>query len=284
MKLLEWVFPIIGFRRAKKSINETIQNTKQQLNNEDTTYIIKQFKNVDVKDAESLFTMLVDNKKSLEDKAKVTAVAVTLSFTFLGAVSGYLLNIKDKFVDSPFLNFALVIIILLSTFYLISCGWFSLLTLNSRANYVLGPNEYEYLSNLSGNEDNQSSEKVFLLARNYELKMQDNWILNNYVDSSNNSLRNAMLCLGMFVLVICLGFVFSTKAENKSVDQLDIIQGNIDYIQQVQKSDEGIIQGLNQMIQMQQDEIKSLKTDQEITQKQIEFLLNSINEMGKESE
>ncbi|MGN7765130.1 hypothetical protein ACTJKB_27085 [Paenibacillus sp. 22594] len=281
---MEWVFPIIGFRRAKKSINETIQNTKQQLNNEDTTYIIKQFKNVDVKDAESLFTMLVDNKKSLEDKAKVTAVAVTLSFTFLGAVSGYLLNIKDKFVDSPFLNFALVIIILLSTFYLISCGWFSLLTLNSRANYVLGPNEYEYLSNLSGNEDNQSSEKVFLLARNYELKMQDNWILNNYVDSSNNSLRNAMLCLGMFVLVICLGFVFSTKAENKSVDQLDIIQGNIDYIQQVQKSDEGIIQGLNQMIQMQQDEIKSLKTDQEITQKQIEFLLNSINEMGKESE
>ncbi|GGG11602.1 hypothetical protein GCM10010912_65030 [Paenibacillus albidus] len=146
MKLLEWVFLIIEFRRAQKSINKTIQNTKQQLIKEDSTFIIKQFKNVSVKDAESLFTMLVDNKKSLEDKAKVTAVAVTLSFTFLGAVLGYLLNIKDKFVDSPFLNCALVIIILLSTFYLILSGWFSLLTLNSRANYVLEPNEFEYLS------------------------------------------------------------------------------------------------------------------------------------------
>ncbi|GGG11598.1 hypothetical protein GCM10010912_65020 [Paenibacillus albidus] len=95
--------------------------------------------------------------------------------------------------------------------------------------------------------------------------MHDNWILNNYVDSSNNSLRNAMLCLGMFVLIICLSFVFFTKVENKSVVQMDIIQSNIDYIQQVQKSDEGIIQGLNQMILMQQNEIKSLKTEQEIT-------------------
>ncbi len=216
-KIIEGVFPFIGINRATKIINEVKSDIEAKVAANINTPTMDSFQGVTLDDANYLYKMISENMKSLVDKAKTTTVAVTLSFTLFGGISTYLLNIKDKFIDNLIINISIVFLVLISLFYLISCGWFSLKALNSRQNYDLSPEEFSYLASLSGNEDNMNEEKILLIARSYEYKLYDNLIVNNFVDSSNLYLRNSLISLGVLVALICSTFIYPNTNKNDNL-------------------------------------------------------------------
>ncbi|MBP1154646.1 MULTISPECIES: hypothetical protein [unclassified Paenibacillus] len=217
MKIVEGLLPFIKVNRAEKSIQEDINKAFEKINQNENTPLMNKFRGVSVEDANSIFENLSDNRKSLEDKAKVTAVAVTVSFTLFGGMAGYLLNLREKFLDHNFFNISLILALLILVFYLIVSGWYSLKTLNSRPTNDFSLDDLEYLVTLSGNEDNMLKEKVYLIARNYELKMYDNLKLSNYVIASNTSLRNSLVCVGLLLLITTSSFIIPTTSNNDKV-------------------------------------------------------------------
>lgn len=198
------------------SVNKDEQQKKDEawknICKEEYTEDIKRFVNIQEDNAKDLEDGLHDKNNSLQDKAKVTAVAVTLAFTMVGGLSTYLLNLKEKFYTNGWITGFLVLFVIASCFYLIVAGYYSLLTLNSRPKYHIGPKDFEYLASLS--TDKKKEEKLLMIGSNYQLTSYQNTILNNYVDCSNNNLRNALISLGLFFSLICISFTFSPSHSN----------------------------------------------------------------------
>lgn len=219
---------------VNKSVKQEQNSTWNKITKEESIEEIEIFTGIQEDDAKNLLKGIHEKISSLQDKAKVTAVAVTLAFSMVGGISSYILNLKDKLYANVWITAILVFFVIASCFYLIVSGYYSLLTLNSRPKYDFSPKDYAYLSNLSTDEE-KKKEKLLMIGTQYKMTTFQNIILNNYVDCSNNNLRNALISLGVFFSLICLSFTITTNYSNQLEQQSNILTEQTELIKNLQE-------------------------------------------------
>ncbi|MFY2154931.1 hypothetical protein ACOSZF_04460 [Cytobacillus firmus] len=243
-KLLYAILPLTECNSANKYVKNQQKDTWDKIQQRETVADVQKFSNMEEDDAKYLISGIRSNIDSLQDKAKVTAVAVTLAFSMVGGISGYLLNLKEKLYANGLLTGALIFFVIASCFYLITSGYFSLITLNSRPKYDFSPDEFAYLSQLQS-EDKKKEEKLTMIGQQYKMTTYQNTILNNYVDCSNNNLRNALITLGIFFSLICISFVLAEniqedKQSKTEVEQMQVLKGVQTEIQTFKQELDGV--------------------------------------------
>lgn len=234
IRLLYTLFPMVECNVVNKSVKQEQNTTWNKITKEESIEEIEIFTGIQEDDAKNLLKGIHEKISSLQDKAKVTAVAVTLAFSMVGGISSYILNLKDKLYANVWITAILVFFVIASCFYLIVSGYYSLLTLNSRPKYDFSPKDYAYLSNLSTDEE-KKKEKLLMIGTQYKMTTFQNIILNNYVDCSNNNLRNALISLGVFFSLICLSFTITTNYSNQLEQQSNILTEQTELIKNLQE-------------------------------------------------
>ncbi|MGO0654795.1 basic helix-loop-helix domain-containing protein [Bacillus mycoides] len=258
-KLLYAVLPMIYCNSVNSSIKSEQKTTWKKLENKEPLPDVQKFVLIETDDAKYLVKGIRDNITSLQDKAKVTAVAVTLAFSMVGGISAYMLNLKEKLYINGFLTGTLVFFVIASCFYLIMAGYYSLFTLNSRPSYDFGLDNFEYLNQQSSDEK-KKKEKLSMIGEQYKMTSYQNTLLNNYVDCSNNNLRNALISLGIFFSLICLSFVLANEKPKKEDQQTKILTEHTQILKDTQKEIQTLkkeIDETNRVIEKDKQELSS---------------------------
>lgn len=253
LNLLYALLPMLECNSANNFVKQEQNTTWKKIVQEESVEDIKMFADIEEADAKDLLKGIHEKIISLQDKAKVTAVAVTLAFSMVGGISSYILNLKDKLYANGWLTGILVFFVIASCFYLIVSGFYSLLTLNSRPKYDFAPRDFIYLGQLSTSEE-KKEEKLIMMGTHYKMTTFQNTVLNNYVDCSNNNLRNALISLGIFFSLICLSFTMTTNSSNKLEKQSKVISEQTELLKNIEK------------------ELELLKGESKITQKNLSDL------------
>ena len=234
LRFLYALLPMVECNSANKLVKQEQNTTWNKMVQEEAVEDIEMFAGIEEDDAKDLLEGIHEKIGSLQDKAKVTAVAVTLAFSMVGGISSYILNLKDKLYANEWITAILVFFVIASCFYLIVSGFYSLLTLNSRPKYDFSPKDFVYLEQLSTNEK-KKEEKLLMIGTQYKMTTFQNIILNNYVDCSNNNLRNALISLGVFFSLICLSFTITTNYSNQLEQQSNILTEQTELIKNLQE-------------------------------------------------
>jgi hypothetical protein len=256
LKFLYALLPMLECNSANKVIKQEQNITWNKIVQEESIEDIRKFVGIEEDDAKDLLEGIHEKINSLQDKAKVTAVAVTLAFSMVGGISSYILNLKEKLYANGWITGILVFFVIASCFYLIVSGFYSLLTLNSRPKYDFSPNDFVYLGQLSTSEK-KKEEKLLMMGTQYKMTTYQNTVLNNYVDCSNNNLRNALISLGIFFSLICLSFTTANNSSNQLDQQSKILTEQTELLKNLQK------------------EIKLLQEETKVIQKNLSDLDNS---------
>lgn len=262
-KVLYAILPLTECNSANKYVKNQQKDTWNKIQQRETVPDIQKFANIEEDDAKYLISGIRSNIDSLQDKAKVTAVAVTLAFSMVGGISGYLLNLKEKLYANGLLTGALIFFVIASCFYLITSGYFSLITLNSRPKYDFSPDEFAYLSQLQS-EDKKKEEKLSMIGQQYKMTTYQNTILNNYVDCSNNNLRNALITLGIFFSLICISFVLAENIQEDKQSKAEVKQMQV-------------LEGVQTEIQTFKQELDGIKNSNNTEHKELNSLLKELN-------
>ncbi|RDY70855.1 hypothetical protein DXT76_10750 [Halobacillus trueperi] len=229
-RVLYAILPMINCNSVNKDVGNDQNETWDKIQQRTPLPDVEKFAIMDTEDAQYLIDGIRDNISSLQDKAKVTAVAVTLAFSMVGGISSYMLNLKEKLYANELFTGILVFFIIASCFYLIVSGYYSLLTLNSKPKYDFGPDDFEYISQIS-TEEKKKEQKLIMMGEHYNMTSYQNTILNNFVDCSNNNLRNALISLGIFFSLICISFALAGDKPLKQEQLIKDVQTEIKTLQ-----------------------------------------------------
>lgn len=199
-KLVVWVnpfFPLTKALWANCRLKTQIESLEQETDN---TPYVESFRGTNDDDANMLHENTVDYRKSLTDKAKINVFGITLAVTFIVGMTRVFVSI-----DCP-QNMALFLLLaeiatLMALVYMISGGLVSLNTLQGQKIYDLTPEDFSYLKTIDS--DKSTQERVFIIARNIELNIKVNLIINNMVSASYGFLRNGLICLLLSTFFVC---------------------------------------------------------------------------------
>src|SRR5699024_3014140 len=108
------------------------------------------------------------------------------------------------------------------------------------------------------------------LGIQYKMTTYQNITLNNYVDCSNNNLRNALISLGIFFSLICISFTMANFSPNQLDQQSEILTEQTEQMTNLQKE-----------INILQEEISDFKSSNE---DDIEKLNSNIDKLNSLSE
>jgi hypothetical protein len=204
MRFLEnivvWVnpfFPLTKALWANCRLKTQIESLEQKTGN---TPYVENFRGTNNDDANRLHENTLDYRKSLTDKAKTNVFGITLAVTFIVGMTRIFVS-----VDCP-PNMKLMLLLaeiatLMALVYMISGGLASLHTLQGQKTYDLTPADFSYLGTINSEESIQ--ERVFIIARNIELNIKINLIINNMVSASYGFLRNGLICLLFSTFFVC---------------------------------------------------------------------------------
>lgn len=270
-KLLYALLPMTDCNSANEYVKKQQEIVWEKIKQREPLQDVQKFIHIELNDAEYLIKGIRDNISSLQDKAKVTAVAVTLAFSMVGGISAYMLNLREKLYINGFLTGILVFFVIASCFYLIIAGYYSLLTLNSRPKYDFGLDEFKYLNQISLDEK-KKKEKLSMIGEQYTMSSYQNTILNNYVDCSNNNLRNALISLGIFFSLICLSFVLANEKPKKEDQQTKILTEHTQILKDTQKE-----------IQTLKEELDETNRVMEKDKQELNSSINKLNSLIEEN-
>ena len=91
------MFVLAGIdRKLEEKAVSLILDQLNEIKQGQTLPDVQKFALIDKEHAQYLLVGIRANITSLQDKAKVTAVAVTLAFSMVGGISSYMLNLKEK--------------------------------------------------------------------------------------------------------------------------------------------------------------------------------------------
>lgn len=277
-KILFPLFPMFDCNIANKDVNKELKIIWNKLENYEPIADVQKFGIIDNVDAEYLLQNVRNNITSLQDKAKVTVFAVTIAFSLVGGISGYLFNLKEKLYVNDIFTISLLFCVIASCYYLITCGYYSLLTLNARLNYDFNADSFGYLKTIKG-QTNRDIEKRYMLGEHYKLTSFSNIILNNYVVCSNNNLRNALISLGLFFTLICSSFVLSENQVQISEEQNEEKLANQNkLLEEIESNNQRIMIQFEDVNNINNNEIKRIKESLKIIDTKIEKILESENE------
>lgn len=141
-------------------------------------------------------------KDKLEDKAKTNIISVTISITLIMGASGILSTLNKKF-PYEFLSWILFALFIVSVAYMLIAG---LLVIQ----LLIGENEIYTvrLDSLAVGETTLRDDYDKCIA----LNQTKNTIRNNYVFTSYECIRNALVCL--FIILVLVVIPFNSSSDN----------------------------------------------------------------------
>ncbi|MFB5284656.1 hypothetical protein [Peribacillus sp. Hz7] len=267
--ILYWIFPFAEMVIANRKITKKVEEFKGNLEN-DETYLspyMQSFENIPVEEAEKIFNSILSNRKTLEDKAKVNVLIVTIAVTVILGLSSFLFTVQGKIPDNIVFSIFLIFLFILSLVYLTIGSIISLATLNSGESkeiYNLSPSDYQYLASIS-DETERTKEIRYFYSQYAELNMTINWKINNYVSCTYANIRNSLIFLGIIGIVFCSMFIFGKNDEqiklekelNKHVQLLESIEQDLSKLQSETK---GTSEQYNDQIVKQQEILNQIQT------------------------
>lgn len=275
-KILYELVPFLEIYKANNKINEKMNKFREDLDQEDfLSPDMEKFLNISIEEAQKLQEKVIAYRKSLEEKARVNVLIVTIAVTVILGLTSFLTGIQDKISNNFYLNIIMFSLIFLSLLYLIFGSIFSLMTLNAgelKEIYDFSLNDYEYLSKIS-DESEKERETKYIIARNTELNTFVNLKLNNYISCTYSFIRNAIILLGVVGTISCYVFILDKSEKTDRLVEAVNYQNKI-----LERMEQNVISNNrnmnNQNINFQEILINELKK----TNKNLNNLMKSYKE------
>ena len=242
------IFPFPKLLKASRTINEKIDRLNKSTQEDPYTYEYAS-NNLNIVDKVLLDTLndTIEKKKTLEDKAKSTLIAITISTTLIANILKFLQDINGNPI---FVMILLLSIGFLSLLYMVVAGLLSLYCI-SEVNTVAVMYPEDYLL--------PKEEKKTQIADNIEYNFLNNLKRNNLMTASYKCIIVSLLLLIIFFIIssITIGFGFNSQDDflvlknelgviNDRISSIeDEISTEKQYIINIQKDIEDIIESEN---------------------------------------
>ena len=134
-------------------------------------------------------------KDKLEDKAKTNVMSVSISITLIMGASNFLSVVNKKFCQNPFISWLNFVLFIISVSYMLIAGIFVVrMLISENKKYVIA------LDKIVGDDNALKEEYSIRIAQN----QYANIIRNNYVFTSYECIRNALLCLFISLIFVAI--------------------------------------------------------------------------------
>ncbi len=195
-KFIEILFPIVRFISANRKINERISSIDKGEYTNNLLYI-NDFQKYSYDEIYPFFEKTLETKKTLEDKAKISAVGITIATSIIVGLSGLLLNLNIDIKQLTTFNIILVILCVLVILYMNISGILALLVIgNKNKVYQLFPEDCKL----------KKEEQAKYLAIYTEQNANLNIIRQNYVYSSFIHLIYSIGILSFIFIIVTFNF------------------------------------------------------------------------------
>lgn len=246
--IFDGIFPMMANIKTNKKVQSKIDNSEVD--------------NIDVPNDRllDLYQDSLKQKSSLEDKAKVDVVCVTIAFTLMLNSITFVNNYVGKKVADWVLIFALMIIVLAAG-YMIIAGVLAIKVIADK-NIV-----FEYCGKCDSAEEWSKCKEAINKNRLMNI------IRNNYVFSSYQCIRNSLICFFIVFIMACITIAPSSNR----IQKLNI--GTNDCYEVYYASDSFINEVTNMGIAEIQDTIISFIQNNNIDQNQTFSFIDQVNKL-----
>lgn len=195
IKVFDIVFPMIANHRDNKKVYKDLRPKNDAGEDIEPKGILCYVENSHKLSIDSLKEQYADTlkvKDKLEDKAKTNILGVTVSITLIMGASGILSKISEKFAH-PALSWISFSLFIISVAYMLIAGILAIKVLISE-------NEISVISlkNIAEAGDSLRDDYDICIAQN----RRKNTIRNNYVYTSYECIRNALICLFAILILV----------------------------------------------------------------------------------
>jgi hypothetical protein len=198
--LFNTIFPMLANRKAnsiiRKKLDESIDSNPKG--------VLSEIENTDKISLDILKEQYNDTiraKGTLEDKAKTNIIGITLSITLIMGGSGVLSSLNDKY-PFTFLTWVLFTLFVISVTYMITAGLLVIkLLTDENLVYTINLNSFSL--------DEKKLKEDYSTCTSLNQMM--NTIRNNYIFSSYECIRNALICLFIILIFVTVPLTFDSK-------------------------------------------------------------------------
>ena len=195
-KIVEIFLPLYIFLSSNKKINDRIKSIDEG-KYEDNLLYIDDYQKYDLEEILPFYNKTLEKKKTLEDKAKISAVGITISTSIIVGLTGLLLNLNIDINQLNVINIILIILCMLVIIHINISGILALLVIgNKNRVYQLFPEDSKL----------NDKEKANRLAIYTEQNVNLNIIRHNYVYSSFRHLIYSIILLSLIFISVTFNF------------------------------------------------------------------------------
>ena len=259
-KTLNILFPILRFISANRKVNKRIKEIDEGKYVNNLLYVVD-YEKFSYEEILPFYQNTVETKKTLEDKAKISAVGITISTSIIVGLSGLLLNLN---IDMKQLNAASIILIILCVIVILHINISGILALlvigNKNKIYQLFPEDSQI----------EKQEQAKYLSIYTEQNANLNIIRQNFVYSSFVHLIYSVVLLS--IIFILVTFNFNGK-QNKSADVVILSNKLTCFANDTSKQFKDMADTLNEL----KASIGLIKSNHEDTDKAVSFLKSELS-------
>lgn len=219
-KILFVLFPVLDAINGNAKVQQSIDKLRElsRLDSHNNSYYMRSYQQLSINNALFFLNSTYDKRKSLEDKAKINIFGVTIAMSLI-------ISIYKIFIDIvSFQMWAKILLFILSTYgisLMIMGGVLSLKLLNDKImQFELSPEDTSL----------PNEEKLDLIALATELNVKLNLERNNYLSSSYQSIKNALISLFLFFLFIVISVQFVSTNLQPNRQDIDKISQQVTQI------------------------------------------------------
>ncbi|MFV0399619.1 MAG: hypothetical protein ACK5LX_03245 [Oscillospiraceae bacterium] len=207
-KFFDAIFPMVANYNANKIVRDKMNPHNEAGEDIRPDGILAYIENSDKLTLDMIKEQYEDTfrtKDKLEDKAKTNIIGITISITLIMGASGVLSGLNEKY-PVPVLSWILFALFVISVAYMLIAGLL-VIRLLTNENEVCKVR----LNSLASSEATLRDDYDKCISQN----QRKNTIRNNYVFTSYECIRNALVCL--FIILVLVAVPFSTP--NKDTDK-----------------------------------------------------------------
>jgi hypothetical protein len=206
-KIFLSLFPILRFIAANRKINKRIKDIDEERYENNLLYV-DDYEKYGYDEILPFYQKTLETKKTLEDKAKISAVGITISTSIIVGLSGLLLNLNIDMKQLDASGIMLIILCVIVIIHINISGILALLVIgNKNKVYQLFPEDSQI----------EKQEQAKYLSIYTEQNANLNIIRQNFVYSSFVHLIYSVVLLSMIFILVT--FNFNAK-QNRSTDIL----------------------------------------------------------------